>query len=136
MAELDFASDSDLIQVWREGPAAHVRLNPPEKANAYNQAMLGAIEKFVRRVSADPEIRVVVISGAGDRAFCAGADLNELEQRDWRAALNLRSADAIDRSTPSSFISRIRADSLFLCEPGARSISLFSAAKVSDDRGA
>jgi enoyl-CoA hydratase len=55
--------------------------------------MLGAIETFVRQMSVDPEIRVIVISGAGCRAFCAGADLDELDRRDWRAAFNLKSAE-------------------------------------------
>jgi enoyl-CoA hydratase len=93
VTQFDLVSDSDLIRAWREGPAAYVRLNRPEKANAYNQAMLEALETFVRRISAAPEVRVVVIAGAGDRAFCAGADLTEVGERDWRSAVNLRSAE-------------------------------------------
>jgi enoyl-CoA hydratase len=74
-----------------------VLINRPEKANAYNQAMLGAVETLVRQISAAPEVRVVVISGAGDRAFCAGADLTEVGERDWRAAVNLKSAQVFSQ---------------------------------------
>ncbi len=72
---------------------AYIQLNRPDKANAYNRAMLDALAAQVDRISADGEVRVVVICGAGDRAFCAGADLDEMAERDWRSALNLRSAE-------------------------------------------
>lgn len=89
--------DSELIRAWRQGPAAYVQLNRPQKANAYSRAMLETLGAHVQRLSADPEVRVVVICGAGDRAFCAGADLTELAERDWRSALNLRSAEVFSQ---------------------------------------
>jgi enoyl-CoA hydratase len=79
--------------VWREGDAAYIQLNRPDRANAYSQPMLATIETSVTEFSADPGVRVVVIAATGDRAFCAGADLNEVDKRDWRAALSLRSAE-------------------------------------------
>ena len=93
MTHTDPTPGSDLIRTWRQGPAAYVQLNRPEKANAYNRAMLEALEAQSGQIAADPDARVVVICGAGDGAFCAGADLAEVAGRDWRSALNLKSAE-------------------------------------------
>ncbi len=92
MTDAEATPDSDLIRAWRQGPAGYVQLNRPEKANAYTEPMLEALAAHVGRMATDPEVRVVVICGAGDRAFCAGADLDEVAGRDWRAALSLKSA--------------------------------------------
>ena len=92
--------ESDRVRAWRQGPAGYVQLNRPDKANAYTELMLEALRTHVGRMAADPEVRIVVLCGAGDRAFCAGADLAELGNRDWHSALNLRSAEVF------SFISR------------------------------
>jgi enoyl-CoA hydratase len=93
MTHADPQPDAELVRTWSQGPAGYIQLHRPEKANAYNQAMLDALAAHLERMAADPEIRVVVVCGAGDRAFCAGADLDELAGRDWRAALKLRSAE-------------------------------------------
>jgi len=85
--------DAELVRTWSQGPAGYIQLNRPEKANAYNRAMLDALAAHVERLAADPEVRVIIVCGAGDRAFCAGADLAEVADRDWHAALNLRSAE-------------------------------------------
>ena len=52
-------------------------LNRPRVLNAYNIQMRDDLYEALTAVSWDGEVRVVVISGAGDRAFCAGADLTE-----------------------------------------------------------
>ena len=54
-------------------------LNRPEKRNAINQAMVTSLKAFLERAAEDPAARVVVITGRG-KDFCAGADLEELEQ--------------------------------------------------------
>jgi enoyl-CoA hydratase len=102
MMHVDTIAETDFVKAWRQGPAGYVQLHRPEKANAYTQPMLEALAANVGRMAADPEVRVVVLCGAGDRVFCAGADLTELAARDWRAALNLKSAEVF------SFISRCR----------------------------
>lgn len=96
------SSPGEPVRSWREGPAGYVELNRPEKANAYTQPMLDALRADVARLDADEEVRVVVICNAGQRAFCAGADRDELSGRDWRDALHLKSAEVF------SFISRCR----------------------------
>jgi len=55
---------------------ATVTLNQPEKRNPLSGAMLHDITAALRQAQADPEVRVVVLTGAGDKAFCAGADLS------------------------------------------------------------
>jgi enoyl-CoA hydratase/carnithine racemase len=60
---------------------ARVTLNRPEVRNALNAAMLSELERSLRRLEEDPAARVVVLRGAGDRAFCAGADLTHVADR-------------------------------------------------------
>jgi len=60
----------------REG-IAHVRFNRPEKLNALTLAMYDQLAHAFARANEDPEVRVVLLTGAGDRAFCVGADLTE-----------------------------------------------------------
>ena len=59
----------------RRGPVLIVRLNRPEARNALNGALLSGIGNAITEAEADPEIRAVVLTGTGDRAFCAGMDL-------------------------------------------------------------
>ncbi|MBI2491186.1 MAG: enoyl-CoA hydratase/isomerase family protein [Candidatus Rokubacteria bacterium] len=54
---------------------ARVTLNRPEARNALSAALLGELERALAAYEADPAARVIVLAGAGDRAFCAGADL-------------------------------------------------------------
>lgn len=57
---------------------AWVTLNRPEVRNAINPEMLCRLADAWEEINADPGIRVAVITGAGEQAFCAGADLNKL----------------------------------------------------------
>lgn len=56
---------------------AHVVLDRPEKRNAYNIQMRDDLFQVLETIRDDPEVRSVLISGAGGKAFCAGADLSE-----------------------------------------------------------
>jgi enoyl-CoA hydratase len=53
-------------------------LNRPDKLNALNRDVLATLEAALRQAAGDPAVRSVIVTGAGDRAFCAGADLGEL----------------------------------------------------------
>ena len=66
---------SDKLLTELRGPVLHLHINRPERRNAMNPAVLQGLREGIERGSADPEIRAVVISGVGDQAFCAGADL-------------------------------------------------------------
>jgi enoyl-CoA hydratase len=61
----------------RRGNVLIARLNRPEARNALNGALIRGIGATILDAEADPEIRALVITGTGDRAFCAGMDLRE-----------------------------------------------------------
>ncbi len=71
-------TDSVLL-IEKEPPLGWLIFNRPEKLNAFNAAMWGAIPGAFALLEADPEVRVIVLRGAGDRAFSAGADISEFE---------------------------------------------------------
>jgi enoyl-CoA hydratase/carnithine racemase len=70
-----------VVRVEVAGGVARVTLNRPEVRNALNAAVLSELEAALRRLEEDPDARVVVLRGAGDRAFCAGADLKHVGDR-------------------------------------------------------
>lgn len=59
----------------RDGAVFRITINRPEKRNALNAEVLAGLRDGWRAAHADPAVRVIVLSGAGDKAFCAGADL-------------------------------------------------------------
>jgi len=59
------------------GGAAYITLNRPKALNAYNVRMRDELYEALGAVKDDPEVRVVILEGAGEKAFCAGADLTE-----------------------------------------------------------
>jgi enoyl-CoA hydratase/carnithine racemase len=63
------------VVVEQRGNVRVLRINRPEARNALNPAVLGGIGRGVEAADADDDVRAVVITGTGDRAFCAGMDL-------------------------------------------------------------
>ena len=57
---------------------ARVTIDRPERRNALSWALVGELRAAFDRAKANPEVRVCVLTGAGDRAFCAGADLGAM----------------------------------------------------------
>jgi enoyl-CoA hydratase len=88
---------TDVVLLERRGPAAWITLNRPEKLNAMNGDVVKSLRHRLREVASDPEVKVVVLTGAG-RAFSAGYDISEevkdrIEGADqWRSVL----ADDVD----------------------------------------
>jgi len=58
----------------------HVLLNRPERMNALNIPAKQALGRIWREVAANPACKVIVISGAGEKAFCAGSDIKEMQE--------------------------------------------------------
>jgi enoyl-CoA hydratase len=58
------------------GRVATVTIDRPEKLNAIDPAMLEALKTVVQSADRDPDVRVIVLTASGDRAFCVGADIN------------------------------------------------------------
>jgi len=67
----------NLIILEKQNNIAFLKLNRPESRNALSSALLGELAQNIAQLKLDRSIRVVVITGAGDKAFCAGADLKE-----------------------------------------------------------
>ncbi|WP_416401632.1 enoyl-CoA hydratase/isomerase family protein [Alicycliphilus denitrificans] len=57
------------------GPVLYLTIHRPERRNAMSPAVLQGLRDGIERADADPAIRATVITGTGDKAFCAGADL-------------------------------------------------------------
>ncbi len=68
---------SELIQVARDGRIATVTLNRPAKLNALTRSMWGELGSTVEALSADDELRCIVLRGAGEKAFSPGNDISE-----------------------------------------------------------
>ena len=84
---------SDAVLYETRGPAAWITLNRPEKLNALNGAVLEGLHAALDRAIADDEVKVVVLTGAGERAFSAGYDLSaeaahsEIPAHTWHEVL-------------------------------------------------
>ncbi|WP_330254152.1 crotonase/enoyl-CoA hydratase family protein [Nocardia sp. NBC_00565] len=66
--------------VERKGNVVLITINRPEARNAVNAAVSTAVGDALVEAENDPEIRVIVITGAGDKSFCAGADLKAISR--------------------------------------------------------
>jgi enoyl-CoA hydratase/carnithine racemase len=68
------------IQVERDGPVATVMLNRPRKLNALTRSMWHKLGEAIVTLSADNDVRCVVLRGAGKKAFSSGNDIGEFEK--------------------------------------------------------
>lgn len=66
------------IQYEREGPIAYVTIDRPEKQNSYTPEMRRAFAETLNEADEDEDLRAIIVTGAGERAFCTGADLGEM----------------------------------------------------------
>lgn len=82
----------DVVIVETDGAVATVTLNRPQAMNALSRAMRRDLAAAMHRLEADKSIHVVILTGAGNRAFTAGLDLKELGN-DGLAAANAETAD-------------------------------------------
>jgi methylglutaconyl-CoA hydratase len=70
------------ITLERRGPVAIWTIDRPDRMNALSRAAVRRIGQLARETATDRDVRAVVLTGAGDRAFCAGADLKERKGMD------------------------------------------------------
>ena len=79
---------ADSVLVARDGIIATVTLNNPERLNALNKTMWARLGGVMRELSTEDSLRCVVLRGAGEKAFAAGADIAEFakERADARQA--------------------------------------------------
>ncbi len=69
-------SSMKYIQLEPLGDIAIVRINRPEALNAVNSDVISDLSRTIDIIAADDNIKVVIITGAGERSFCAGADIS------------------------------------------------------------
>lgn len=70
---------TDKIITRQDGEIARIVFNQPEKRNAVSLEMWEAVEAAVSRFAADPSVRILILSGAGGKAFVSGADVSKFE---------------------------------------------------------
>jgi enoyl-CoA hydratase/carnithine racemase len=71
---------SEEVIVERRDDIAIVTLNRPKAINAFNDAVRKAVREIFRALNEDHQIAVIVLTGAGDRGFCVGADIKEPQE--------------------------------------------------------
>ena len=76
------AADQPAVLVDRAGDAMVMTINRPDARNAINSAVSIGLGDALEKAQHDPDVRVVVITGAGDKSFCAGADLKAIARRE------------------------------------------------------
>jgi enoyl-CoA hydratase/carnithine racemase len=105
--------DADEVHYAVEDGIARLTINRPERRNALSWSVIGELRRRVAECRHDPDARVLVLTGAGDRAFCAGADLSgmaegagHLDLHDARGDLALLFGDLWSLGKPT--IARVR----------------------------
>src|SRR5260370_21237281 len=69
---------TDTVLLAIDGPRATITLNDPAKHNRLDTAGLGKLREAIEQADADPNVRVTVLTGAGDKSFCSGYDLGSI----------------------------------------------------------
>lgn len=87
------------ISVWRDGPIGWIAIDNPARRNAVGLAMWEALPEAVDQLCAQAETRIIVLRGAGDSIFVAGADISEFETTHREPA----SARAYEASNTAAF---------------------------------
>lgn len=86
---------SELVIVEKRGAVQWISINRPDRRNALNEEVVRSIGRGVAAAVADAEVRAIVLTGIGEQAFCAGADLQKNAQG---------GAFAVDFSKPKHYI--------------------------------
>lgn len=79
----------ETLLVERDGPVVILTANRPKVLNALNATMVGELERATRELAHDSSVRCLILTGAGDKAFIAGADISELAELTPSAAWQL-----------------------------------------------
>ena len=80
-------TDTNSVIREKRGQAFWITINRPDKRNAINADVVAGIVQGYREAHDDNDVRVIVLTGAGDKAFCAGADLLRLSQNATKPAI-------------------------------------------------
>lgn len=81
----------------------YITLNRPERRNALSEEMMTELVSAMRQAGADSEVRVIVLKGAGEKAFCAGGDLEKMRQNADNGIMAIRQFTSKYAETISTF---------------------------------
>lgn len=84
MSTVNYESPTERVQTWLDASTLHIRFNNPARHNALSVDMWEAVPALLSLAETDDRVRLVVFSGAGEKAFVSGADISQFE--DMRAA--------------------------------------------------
>lgn len=84
MNDVTYPAHTERVQTSLDDSVLHIRFNNPTKHNALSMDMWEALPPLLERAEKDDDVRVVVFSGAGEKAFISGADISQFD--DLRAA--------------------------------------------------
>ena len=124
---------TDHLLAERRGAIAVLTLNRPDRMNTISGPMLSALSKELVAADADPDVRCIVITGAGPRAFCAGLDLQgasegnafgESAASDGEARPRPRSGELDPRTTPPTVLHNVDTPTIAAINGGAAGYGL------------
>ncbi len=69
------SGEGEVVLLEKRGRVQWILINRPDRRNAFNERVAAGIAGGLREAQADPEMRAVVLTGVGDKAFCAGGDM-------------------------------------------------------------
>jgi len=84
MSDIAYQSPTDRVETWLDQTTLHIRFNNVARHNALSVDMWEAVPTLLSQAEQDMRVRLVVFSGAGEKAFVSGADISQFE--DMRAA--------------------------------------------------
>jgi enoyl-CoA hydratase/carnithine racemase len=84
MNDMSYSSTTERVKTWLDGHVLHIRFNNPGKHNALSMDMWEAVPPLLDKAAKDDNVRMVVLSGEGGKAFISGADISQF--KDMRAA--------------------------------------------------
>ena len=79
ISDATVSSPTERVKAWREGQVLHIRFNNPAKHNALSMDMWEAVPTLLAQAEDDDNVRMVVFSGEGEKAFISGADISQFE---------------------------------------------------------
>ncbi len=85
----------ETLNVEKQAGVGIITLNRPEKLNALNRALTGELNQVLDEFEQDSEVKAIIVTGSGERAFSAGADIHEMSQQS-EAEMRERGAHGID----------------------------------------
>ena len=129
------AGTAPQLRFERDGDIAFVIADNPARMNAFTAAMWEAVPACIAEAVRDPDVRVIVLRGAGERAFSAGADISEFETQrsgDKAAAYDALSDAAFTALTrcPKPLIAMIHG----FCLGGGLGVALCADIRLADDK--